>query len=176
MAYRFEDHMLSLLSSDTSTSTSLKSIPVRNVPFKTYTCTCGIDPNLIYCELKDKKHAACIIKNYLLYLEFRNMKQFMSPVCIALLENYTTETPDIRKIILTEPTKKFNNGSEVKNYTLRLHLSSPLRFSELDKAAELIAQIEFINFVKSHMIFITLDKDIENAIETLKIVNQSNAF
>lgn len=123
-------------------------------------------------ELKNPEHAKCIVRNYLYYLKSRNMVQFMDSAYMKMLERLPGQECDIRKIVI-EPTKNMCTGSPIKNYTLRLFLSSPKASGELSIAADYNSQYEFLCFLKKHIIIISLDKECDAGISVVKTVNKS---
>ncbi|QLI62374.1 HgNV_014 [Dikerogammarus haemobaphes nudivirus] len=153
-------------------TTSFEKEHFKTLPFHGFKCECGVDSSFIFVNLKVQNHTTCILKNYLLYLKFRNMESFMSPTYITYLKELIQYPQDIQSISFGE-TKMNGTGSVVKNYSLRLFIASPIQNTFMGKTLDLISQNEFINFIKKHIIYIKQDKELKQALDTVKIMNQS---
>lgn len=164
----FKTHIKSLLNSTHKTEKVYKS-----VSFDTFKCTCNIDPEFIYGEIKNPLHMKCIIKNYMLYIKIRNIHQFLHPSYIKLLDDILESDLIVSKLSLDKPTLKINTMGKIYNATLPLFLDSPYCTTTLLKFVDLTNQIEFIDFVKKHIIYTNLDKDLLLASETIKNITQS---
>lgn len=152
---------------------SEEKLITKEISFSTFTCICNIDPENIYGELKDSTHMKCVIKNYILYIERRNLKPFLSPTYIKLLYNILNFDVPVLKFILDKPTLKINTNSKIYNGTMALFLQSPYCNSDLLKHIDLINQVEFINFIKKHIIYTNLDKNISVSSEIVKNMTQT---
>lgn len=164
----FNSHIKALLS-----NTKQQEKIYKPPTFTTFECSCNINPEFIYGEIKEQLQAKCVIKNYMLYIKIRNMNQFLHPDYIKLLNTILESDVVVSKFSLDKPTLKINTTGKIYNYTLPLFLQSPYCTNDLLKFIDLTNQLEFIDFIKKHVIYTTLDKDITLASETIKNITQS---
>lgn len=136
-----------------------------SLTFTAYNCTCTVDPNVVHLTFKHPDTFKCIIKNYLMYLQSRNMEQYMSIKYMEKLKRYVIyDQLDVHNLALSKTTDFHDNNELLKGNTFMLYLKSPYyASSELLKHMDLLNCTEFINFIKLHIYCDGYDEDINHA-------------
>ena len=119
------------------------------INFTPYECHCnlhGIEAPLI-CNFTS---FSCIIKNYFIYLQSRNLFSYINEEIIKKLKHFQKYGGQVQKIRFSANSNSYSKLNIISNKTLILALKSPMAVSDLAKITDTICCKEFQNFVSKH--------------------------
>ena len=148
-------------SNNLPTTTKITSSPKIN--FIPYDCTCEHLNETQVPLICNFTSLSCIIKNYFIYLQSRNLFSHINEETIKKLKHIQKYGDQVQKIKISANSNSYSKLAVISNKVLTLALKSPIAVSDLAKITDTICCKEFQYLVSKHCFCHVDNTSVKNA-------------